>query len=338
MTTRGDSIVSNSKISVICLTYNHERYLEKCLKGFVRQKTNFAYEVFVHDDASTDNTVKIIERYAGKYPEIIRPLYEQENQYSKGKNIVSNIVLTLVKSEYIAICEGDDFWIDPNKLQNQVDALDRYPECHMCVCRARVVNEGGKETEEVLPKKMIPSGLIDSKKFLEYCIDETFQTSGFVMRAKYMREYYENNRYFAQTCPVGDIPYRLYFASVGPIFYFSNIMTCYRSGSLSSIQKITSSTLTKKIEMHKKMIETYRKYDEFTKHKYSHFCREKILRNEFGILYCEGNYKSLLDSKYRSIFKSMNKKRKIDILISAVFPFLTKIIKKIVLGTSNLGL
>ncbi len=333
--------MGNTKISVVCLAYNHERYIEKCLEGFISQKTDFAYEVFVHDDASTDNTVKIIERYAEKYPEIIKPYYEKENQYSKWKkisSITSNIILTLVKSEYIAFCEGDDYWIDENKLQDQVDALERFPQCHMCVCRTRVVHESGEATKRLMPKMMIPSGLIDSKKFLEYCLDETFHTSGLVMRAAYMKEYYKHNTYFARNCPVEDIPYRLYFASLGPVFNLSNIMSCYRSGSVSSVQKITSSTLSNKIEMHKKMIETYRNYDEFTKYQYSDYCRINILRNEFGILYCEGKYRSLLDPKYRNVFKYMNFKRKTDIVVSAFFPLLAKKIKKIILGTTNLGL
>lgn len=330
--------MGKTKVSVVCLTYNHERYLEKCLEGFVSQKTDFAYEVFVHDDASTDNTVSVIERYAKKYPEIIKPLYERENQYSKGKNITSNIVLTLVESEYVAICEGDDYWIDENKLQNQVDALDNYSQCHMCVCRTRVVNESGEETKKMMPRITIPSGLIDSKKFLEYCNYNTFHTSGLVMRTSDMKEYFENDRFFAKNCPVGDIPYRLYFASLGPVFYVSNIMTCYREGSISSVQKITLSTLSKKIEMHKKLIKTYSRFDEFTNYQYSNFCREKKLLHEFGILYCEGKYRSLLDSKYRNIFKYMNYKRKIDIVVSAFFPLLAKMLKKKILGTSHLGL
>ena len=333
--------MGNPKISVVCLTYNHERYLEQCLEGFVSQKTNFAYEVIVHDDASTDNTAKIIEKYTAKYPEIIKPLYEKENQYSKWKKIspiTANIILSLVRSEYIAICEGDDYWIDENKLQNQVDALDKHPQCHMCVCRTRVVNESGEATKRIMPKIMIPSGLIDSKRFLEYCLNENFHTSGLTLRTAYMKDYYKHNCYFAQNCPVEDIPYRLYYASLGPVFYLSNIMTCYRTGSVSSVQKITSSTLSKKIEMHRIMIETYRKYDEFTKHQYSDYCRENILRNEFGILYCKGKYRSLLNPKYRIVFKHINIKRKIDIVVSVFFPLSAKMIKKIILGTPNIGL
>ena len=97
------------KVSVYCLVYNHERYLHTALQGFVNQKTDFSYEVFVHDDASTDNSKSIIEKYAQEYPEIIKPIYQQENMYSKGIDIFATFILPKMSGEYIAICEGDDY-------------------------------------------------------------------------------------------------------------------------------------------------------------------------------------------------------------------------------------
>ena len=79
------------KVSVLCTAYNHEKFLRQCLDGFVMQKTNFKYEVIVHDDASTDGTKKIIEEYVKKYPELIKPIYQTQNQYSIDINIMDNI-------------------------------------------------------------------------------------------------------------------------------------------------------------------------------------------------------------------------------------------------------
>lgn len=112
-------------VSILCMVYNHEPYLKQCLDGFVMQKTTFPFEAIVHDDASTDGSAAIIREYAERYPDIIKPIYETENQYSKGRPIsrIMNDAMSPM-SKYIAICEGDDYWTDPNKLQMQVKIME----------------------------------------------------------------------------------------------------------------------------------------------------------------------------------------------------------------------
>ena len=121
-------------VSIQCLVYNHEPYLRQCLDGFVMQKTNFAFEAIVHDDVSTDHSADIIREYAEKYPSIIKPIYEKENQYSKTDGSLIRIMNAAVdiNAKYIAFCEGDDYWIDPYKLQKQVDFLESHPDFGMC--------------------------------------------------------------------------------------------------------------------------------------------------------------------------------------------------------------
>lgn len=111
-------------VSVCCQSYNQEPYIRQCLEGFIIQKTNFLFEVLIHDDASTDKTADIIREYEAKYPDIIKPIYQIENKYSKGISIFREFQYPKAKGKYIAICEGDDYWIDPLKLQNQVDFLE----------------------------------------------------------------------------------------------------------------------------------------------------------------------------------------------------------------------
>ena len=117
-------------VTIKCMVYNHEPYLRQCLDGFVMQKTNFSFEAIVHDDASTDDSANIIREYAKKYPDIIIPIYETENQYSKGGfELIIKIMNDYIRGKYIAICEGDDYWTDPYKLQKQVDYLESHSEC-----------------------------------------------------------------------------------------------------------------------------------------------------------------------------------------------------------------
>lgn len=122
-------------VSIRCLVYNHEPFLRQCLDGFVMQKTTFPFEAIVHDDASTDGSAAIIREYAEKYPDIIKPIYESENQYSKHDGSIRRIMDTAIhpNSKYIAMCEGDDYWSDPDKLQIQVDFLESHPEFSLTV-------------------------------------------------------------------------------------------------------------------------------------------------------------------------------------------------------------
>lgn len=132
-------------VSIQCLVYNHEPYLRQCLDGIVMQKTNFRFEAIVHDDCSTDGSRKIIEEYAAKYPDIIKPIYETENQYSKKDGSLRRIIYDHIKGNYIAICEGDDYWIDSHKLQKQVDVLEENHEYSFCYTGFINVNENGHE-------------------------------------------------------------------------------------------------------------------------------------------------------------------------------------------------
>lgn len=128
-------------VTIRCITYNHEPYIRECLEGFVMQQTNFRFEAIVHDDASTDGTAAIIAEYAEKYPDIIKPLYETENQYSKGDGSLQRIMNAHMHGKYVAMCEGDDYWTDPLKLQKQVDFLEANEEYSMCFHKVNVITE-----------------------------------------------------------------------------------------------------------------------------------------------------------------------------------------------------
>ena len=107
-------------LSCCCITYNHEKFISQAIEGMLIQETDFPFEIILHDDASTDSTAEIIKKYAGRYPNIIRTILQKENQYVQKKNIMA-IPIREARGRYIASLEGDDYWIDPLKLQKQVD-------------------------------------------------------------------------------------------------------------------------------------------------------------------------------------------------------------------------
>lgn len=126
-------------VTVWCLAYNQIRYIKDALNGFVKQETDFPYEVIVHDDASTDGTTKIIQEYANQYPDIIKPVIEKKNQWQKGglKHIIHIMNQSYRRGKYLAFCEGDDYWTDPHKLQKQVDFLESHKDYSMCFHSAK---------------------------------------------------------------------------------------------------------------------------------------------------------------------------------------------------------
>lgn len=146
-------------VAIHCLVYNHEPYLRDCFEGFVMQKTNFRFVAIVHEDCSTDHSANIIREYEAKYPDIFRPIYETENQWSKHDGSlerIMNAAIDATGAKYIAMCEGDDYWTDPYKLQKQVDFMEAHPEYSMCFHKINVLLED--EVKENVISKNIPVG------------------------------------------------------------------------------------------------------------------------------------------------------------------------------------
>lgn len=153
------------EVSIICNTYNQETYLGQALESMLAQKTSFGYEIIIHDDVSTDGTTDLIKRYVAAYPGKIKAIYEQENQYSKGADFITPMIKNIAKGKYISICEGDDFWIDENKLQIQRDALEDHLECDMCACWGCTVTEDGKrEISQIRPRT--GNGILPTEKVI----------------------------------------------------------------------------------------------------------------------------------------------------------------------------
>ncbi len=140
-------------VSICCLTYNHVNFIEQTIEGFLAQKTDFSFEILIHDDASTDGTTAIIETYHARYPGIIKPIIQKENQWSKGLRAVSATYnFPRAAGKYIAMCEGDDYWTDPTKLQKQVGFLEENPDYVITYHDAMVIDD----EEKVIKKSKMP--------------------------------------------------------------------------------------------------------------------------------------------------------------------------------------
>jgi len=219
-------------LAIRCLTYNHEPYIRQCLEGFIIQKTSFPFIAIVHDDASTDKTAEIIEEYALKYPDIIKPILEKENQYSKHDGSLGRILNNAIPEsvKYIAMCEGDDYWIDPNKLQKQVCFLENNPEHTLCFHNAKIIY-GNKELEQHY--RLIHKDTFYNIEDRDYSNVEIYEnwiipTASVVFKKKILNSDIYQKAINSGKFRYGDIILFLSCCHYGKIRGFKDIMSVYR--------------------------------------------------------------------------------------------------------------
>lgn len=215
-------------VTICCLTYNHEKFVKQCLDGFIMQKTNFHFEVLVHDDASTDKTQDIIREYEANYPNIIKPIFQKVNQYSKGNRaILAKFCYPQAKGKYIAICEGDDYWIDPYKIQKQVDFLENHPEYAMVYTYSKVYDQSKCKIEDYLIGH-------EFKDFNDLLITNRIPTLTTCIRSNAIIRYVNEIKPEAQNWLMGDYPMWLWMAYHYKIKFFPEATTMYRMLSESA--------------------------------------------------------------------------------------------------------
>lgn len=195
-------------LSVCCTTYNDEKYVRQALDSFLMQKTDFPFEIIVHDDASTDRTQEILREYQSCYPDQIRLILQTENQYQQGRS-TSRIMNPYVRGTYVALCEGDDYWTDENKLQLQVDYLKAHPDCALAAHQAIRIRENG---DYVSPYSNDSHGEDYDMDFADVIGDlSRFPWASMVFRSTMFRD----NADFLETNPHFDYVYKLLLAGTG---------------------------------------------------------------------------------------------------------------------------
>lgn len=205
-------------VSVKCLAFNQEKYIAQTLDGFLIQETDFPFEVIVHDDASTDKTADILREYEKKYPLIVKPVYQTENQYSKRDGSLTRAANAPLKGKYVAECEGDDYWTDPCKLQRQVDFLERHEDYSLSAENANVLYTN---TNVILPFSIEPEHNVSLDDIL---IRRRFPTASVIYRRKHLLEFVASN------CPIFDTATWAYLATKGKVHFNPVISSVYRRG------------------------------------------------------------------------------------------------------------
>ena len=228
-----EEIISNWKyldpplVSICCITYNHRPYIRDAIEGFLMQETFFPFEVIIHDDASTDGTADIVRFYAKRYPLIIKPIYQIENKCSKKVDIFSSYVWPASRGIFVALCEGDDYWINPFKLQIQIKIMKKNPEIDMSFHRTHV-KSFFKNKKSVLPTRYSFKKRFSSEDIF-YGFSLQSHTSSLLIRKKSLL--FLGKSSFFKKAPVKDFFIKIAGAHRGGSVFIDKIMSCYRLGT-----------------------------------------------------------------------------------------------------------
>ncbi len=312
-------------VSVITNAYNQEKYIRDTLDGFLMQKTDFGFECLVHDDASTDSTADIIREYENRYPDIIRPTYEIENQYSQHVFLEQAFHYPKAFGEYIAECEGDDYWTDPYKLQKQVEALETHPDVDICA-HAAMVEENGKITGEYQPNHK--AGILPVE-------DVILGGGGFVATASlmYRKSVVENIPKFHQIDMV-DYGMQILGSLRGGMLFLEDNMAVYRYMAEGSWTEAMRKSREKKKANCDLMIRMLEQLDIDTKKRFHDSVTEARQRLEFERLGVEGNLKAMKLPPYDRFYRKLSSAEKRRLWENTNIPEIVKL-KQTILSWIN---
>lgn len=306
------------KVSVSCITYNHEKYIEQAIQSFLMQKTDFKYEILIHDDASTDSTADIIKKYQQMYPDIIKPVLQSENQYSRGvKHISYTYNFNRAKGKYIALCEGDDYWTDKYKLQKQVDYMESDSECTLCTHSVkRVGTESGNDVGLIRPSKV--NRELDIREFI--LGGGMFIGTNSILFPKKIIDDLPTWFFDAHA---GDYPLQIFLANYGKAYYIDETMSAYRVNVQGSWTNRVYFSYEQRIEHFKRVAKMLDEINEYTEYKYNKEveirkrCNLKdVVQYTCYILMKEGRFDELNKGKFKRFYNELSNQEKVELYVS----------------------
>ena len=234
-----DALCKAPLVSVQMATYNHERYIRRAIESVLEQKTDFPFELVIGEDCSQDKTRDICIEYQKRYPDKIRVLWWHENVRKLGGN--SRRIAARCRGKYIAVCEGDDFWVSPQKLQKQVNILERNPSVGLCFTDGRIVCQNSDKNLLWHDLHDISAGKIEGRKFcVLHAFGEsikrepsplTINTASAVYRRDIWMLAFERFEIFRWDLALGDSTLWLGLASLADVWYLADVTMCYNQNS-----------------------------------------------------------------------------------------------------------
>lgn len=310
-------------VSICCITYNHEKYIKKAIDSFLMQKTNFKFEIIIHDDASTDSTSEILKEYQKKHPNLINIIIQKENQFSKGVEIL-DIVFKMAKGKYIAFCEGDDYWCDNLKLQKQFDFIEKRDNCSLVVTGAYFLNQNNGK----IVKKRQP--YLGSRY---YNIGEIIINGGILFATNSMffrKRFVEKLPDFFYKISIGDYPLIIHLALCGEVYFLKDRTSVYRINVPNSWTVVNkkNNTLKRRILMEKQLKDMFNSINNVTNYKYNKFIEYSLLSKQLEICLLSKEFNTIKERKFNKLLFLGTLKKRLSFLIKIKFPKLYLSLKK----------
>lgn len=309
------------KVSISCITYNQKSYIADAIESFLNQKTDFDFEIIIHDDASTDGTTEIVKRYENLYPDKIIGIYQSENQFSKDININPTYVYPKCRGDYIALCEGDDYWCDEYKLQKQVDYMEKHPECSFCFTNGYIYNTVNKTMRDFLPYGKESRSLVSESRQMD--LGENIQLS-FIPTASFLftrKVALQLPEYFKKKCSKGDLKTRLFMIGQNKAYYLSDKTVVYRENAIGSVMTSWCGYDKRKMYQHNEsIVDMLNHLNEFTNYCYKQELQPLIDEHIKEVLFNAAGLKILQNEQYREVYKAMNYHDKIKFYAKLILP------------------
>ncbi len=308
-------------VTVMCTAYNHEAYIREALESIVSQQTDFPFELLVNDDCSTDGTAAIIKEYEEKYPDIVRPFYQEKNLFSQNRDIYYEVFFPNARGKYVAFCEGDDRWCDVTKLQRQVDYLEAHPDYSACVHNTVLHYCAGDKPDGILVSRDADCDMGFSEVLPG--MNHAWHTSSVLAKTAILAnppDYY----YVAADYGFGDYPYGLWLLENGPVHFLNRAMSVYRLDSnpyawstgvhsqFDKLNRFYTGVLA--------MLRCFRIH--VTDEKLLDMVDERILDASFNLLYIQGKDKELRKEPYRRLLRTKPLKFRATNFVKSTFPIL----------------
>lgn len=318
------------KVLCLCYTYNHSKYIEDTLNGFTMQKTNFPFACLVVEDCSTDGEQDVIKAWLERECDMEKAEYinlELANVIvvPNKTNILCTFAIYLLKrnlwkepqekdiltepwrekSEYEALCEGDDYWIDPLKLEKQVDIMDNNQDCSIVLSNGIILHEGSGAKEMINPiGDNVPSSFISIEQML-------IERNNLIPTASmcFRNDIFMKMPDFFKKCPIGDKPLRTWMALNGNVYYFNDSMVTYRSGAVGSFSFWSGRKKGYAKKLFQGMHVYYNALNEYTNHKHERLIKYLDDKEEFFYYKRVDNlFKMINCSFYKRLSKDEQKK------------------------------
>ena len=300
-------------VSVICTAFNHERSIAQAMDSFLMQEADFGVEILIHDDASPDRTAAIIREYQERYPERIRTVLQTENQHSKGIK-VGNFLRDIARGKYLATCEGDDYWTDPQKLLKQVTYMEAHPQASVCVHSA-VKIDAAREKPMGFMRADTQSRTFGTEEIIERG-GELFPTNSIMYRRATGLERPE----FYQRAPVGDYPAMVFFSLIGDVYDMDEVMSAYRVNVRGSWTNRQFANTQRRRHFYKRMALMLDDIDRHTGYRYTESLDRARRQNRWRQLIEEGRIREARGEEFRALMENLPRQEKLRLFMKQWFP------------------